>query len=175
MTEKVPISRDHPVRKVFRSLAERGLTQSQIHDADLLGYLSGLLVDFVSTDNLYRLRDEKGRTLEYLFEMMEAAQVANRSDKRVVYKQIGDHALFMLGLFPESLVRPRRQVSAKYYADAGRGSYKVVSDISWHEPGTVVFRKLADRFDRCVLSLNWVREYISDPFYQYMLRQFEII
>ena len=39
-------------------------------------------------------------------------------------------------------------------------------------PWAVVFKKLADKYERCVLSINWVREYTNDPFYQYMLRQF---
>jgi len=170
----MPFAENHPVRKTFRTLAERGLRQSNTPDPDLSGYLSDLLVDFISSDNLYRLRDKQGNRLEYVFELLEAAQLADRSDKRRVHKQIGDYVLFIMGLFPESLERPRRCAEARYFAEAGRGSYRVVSQIGWHEPGTVVFRKLVDKFDHCVLSLNWVREYTTDPFYQYMFRQFDI-
>lgn len=38
----------------------------------------------------------------------------------------------------------------------------------------VVYQKLSEHFEQCVVSLNWVRLYINDPFYQYMFRQFEI-
>ena len=38
----------------------------------------------------------------------------------------------------------------------------------------MVFRKLAEEYERCVVSLNWVREYTNDPFYQFMLRQYRI-
>lgn len=51
---------------------------------------------------------------------------------------------------------------------------RVASEVKSALKTTVVFRKLAGKFERCVLSLNWIREYTADPFYQYMLRQFGI-
>ena len=66
-------------------------------------------------------------------------------------------------------------ISHSYYADTGRRSYQVASELERNVDTTVVFKKLAEKFERCVLSLNWVREYTTDPFYQYMLRQFKII
>jgi hypothetical protein len=39
---------------------------------------------------------------------------------------------------------------------------------------TVVYRKLFDQFEQCVMGLNWVKLYINDPFYQYMFREFDI-
>ena len=62
-----------------------------------------------------------------------------------------------------------------YYADTGRRSYLFASELERNRESVVVFRKLADKFERCVVSLNWVREYTKDPFYQYMLRQFRVV
>ena len=40
---------------------------------------------------------------------------------------------------------------------------------------TIVFRKLSEQFEQCVVGLNWVKLYINDPFYQYMFREFQVI
>ncbi len=80
----------------------------------------------------------------------------------------------MLGMFPESLARGKRTISKSYYTDTGRRSYMAASQLEVDEGATVVFRKLAEKYERCVLSLNWVREYTNEPFYQFMLRQYGI-
>ena len=77
-------------------------------------------------------------------------------------------------MFPESLTRRKGTLSHSYYADTGRRSYIAASQLEVDEGTTVVFRKLAAKFERCVLSLKWVRECTHDPFYQYMLRQYGI-
>ncbi|MHA2065808.1 MAG: hypothetical protein ACXABY_15660, partial [Candidatus Thorarchaeota archaeon] len=94
---------NHPVKKLLRNVADRALKQSNIPDKDLLLYLSDLLTYFLYVDNLYKLRDENGQRLEYLVEMLEVAVEAPRSARKEYYQQIGDHTLFILGMFPESL------------------------------------------------------------------------
>ena len=165
---------NHPLKKHFRRVADRALTQSAIPDKDLLFYLSDMLLQFTYIENLYALKDESGKRLEYLVDMFEVAPQAPRSRKKAHYQQIGDHTLFILGMFPESLTYGKRMLSHSYYADTGRRSYMAASELEADLETTVVFKKLADKYERCVLSLNWVREYTRDPFYQYMLRQFGI-
>jgi len=77
-------------------------------------------------------------------------------------------------MFPENLHRGKRILSHSYYADTGRQSYLVASQLERNVETTVVYKKLAEKYERCVLSLTWVREYTTDPFYQYMFRQFGI-
>jgi len=97
------IPNNHPVKKHFRTVADRALTQSSIPDKDLLLYLSDMLTHFMYVDNLYPLKDQNGERLTYLAEMLEVALEAPRSRKKEFYQQIGDHTLFILGMFPESL------------------------------------------------------------------------
>ncbi|MBI4445861.1 MAG: hypothetical protein HY645_08110 [Acidobacteria bacterium] len=158
----------------FRNLTGRALTQSSLSDKDLLLYLSDLLIDFMYIDHLYRLRDEKGRPLEYIVDMLMKAEAAVPHEKKSHYKQIGDYSLFLLGMFPESLSRGKRMIPQSYYADAGKRSYITASELEGDSYNTTVFRKLAEKFEGCVLSLHWVREYSHDPFYQYMFRQFGV-
>ena len=51
----------------------------------------------------------------------------------------------------------------------------ILSEMNNLQPPFVIFRKLSEQFESCVHTLNWVRNYISDPFYQYMLREFDSI
>jgi hypothetical protein len=168
------LSENHPLRKLFRNLTDRALVQSSLPDRDLLRYLSNLLVDFTYIENFYGLKDAEGQRLRYLVDMLQAAEEVPNGHRKRHYKQIGDYTLFVLGMFPESLNYGRRMLPHSYYADTGRRSYEVASVLEGDSQNTVVYRKLADKFERCVLSLNWVREYTSDPFYQFMLRQFHI-
>jgi hypothetical protein len=168
------IPENHPLRKLFRSLTDRALVQSSLPDRDLMVYLSNLLVDFAHIENVYGITDAEGLRLRYLVDMLKAAEEVPNGQRKRHYKQIGDYTLFILGMFPESLTYGRRALPHSYYADTGRRSYEVASALEADSQNTVVFRKLADKYERCVLSLNWVREYTHDPFYQFMLRQFSV-
>jgi hypothetical protein len=174
MAQTYRIPENHPLRKLFCALADRALTQSSLSDKDLLLYLTDLLIDFIHVENLYRLKDERRGRLEYLVDMLEAAGQAPQSKRKSQYKQIGDYTLFVLGMFPENLSQGKRTLSHSYYVDTGRRSYMVASELERDLENTVVLKKLAEKYERCVLSLNWVREYTTDPFYQYIFRQFGI-
>ncbi len=175
MVDWAQMPENHPVKRLFRSLADRALTQSSLPDKDLLLYLRNLLVNFIYVENLYRLRGEKGKPLVYLIDMLKKAGEIPKSQRKIVYRHIGDFSLFILGMFPESLNRARRNIPRSYYAETGHRSYMVASELEKNLDTTVVFKKLADKFERCVLCLNWIREYTTDPFYQYMLHQFQVI
>ena len=165
---------DHPVRVVLRQLTERGMSQLNLRDADTIQYVTNLLVEFVHIENMHRIKDDSGQRLKFICDILEqASQAMSPSMRREHYRHLGDLTLYNLGLFPESLTYGRRTVSPDYYAEQGRRSYAIVA--AMEKPGTtVVFRKLSEHFERCVEGLNWVKLYIRDPFYQYMLRQFQI-
>lgn len=177
MIEKTPrdIPSYHPIRILFRQLTERGMGQSNLHDRDTIHYVTNLLTDFVHVENMYRIKDESGRRLEYVFEILaQASSEMSPTVRRDYYKHLGDLTLFNLGLFPESLTYGHRTVSPVYYAETGRRSYTIVAEMDSSSRSTVVYRKLSDQFERCVVGLNWVKHYINDPFYQYMFREFDI-
>ena len=165
----------HPMRALFQQLTERGMGQSKLHDRDTIQYITNLLTDFVHVDNVCRIKDESGRRVEYLFEILaQASSERLPVVRRDYYKHLGDLTLFSLGLFPESLTSGHRTVSLGYYAHTGRQSYAIVSQMDSHSEAAVVYRKLSDQFEQCVAGLNWVKHYINDPFYQYMLSEFGI-
>jgi hypothetical protein len=167
---------DQPIRQLFEQLTERGLGQLNLHDRETILYITNLLTEFVHMENLYRIKDESGRHVQYLFEMLTQASTEMAPERRRdYYKHVGDLTLFNLGLFPESLTYGRRTVSPDYYAEAGRRSYTIVAEMDSYAPSSAtVYRKLSEQFQQCVGGLNWVKLYINDPFYQYLFREFQI-
>ena len=169
------IPTDHPIRAFFQRLTERGMGQLNLHDRDTIQYVTNLLTEFIQIENMYRMKDESGRQLQYVFEMLtQASNAMSASMRRDCYKQLGDLTLFNLGLFPESLTYGHHTVSPDYYAETGRRSYTILAEMDSSSRGTIVYRKLSEQFEQCVVGLNWVKVYINDPFYQYMFREFDV-
>ncbi len=167
----VPIPEGHPIRHLFRTLTEASFEQVGMPDPELMMYVTALLVDFVHTDNLYRVRDAQGRRLEYLFELQLESQRGDAAHARETQKHLGDYALFIVGLYPESLQRRRRAVSPSYYVAQGKQAYATVSEIDSPRPSAALFRKLATHFETCVGALNVEKTFLRDDFYQYLMRQ----
>lgn len=165
---------NHPVCKIFRTLTARALSQAHLSDSQLVLYVSNMLLQFIHVENLYPYEDESGSKIHHVTDMIQMAEQAGLKEKQQIYQYVGDYVLFILGVFPESLERRRRTSSASLYAYHGRRSYMAVSELQRHSDATYLYRKMADHFERCVLGLNWFKEYTRDPFYQYMLREFNV-
>jgi len=162
---------DHPIRKMFRTLTEMSFEHIDIHDRDLIRYVADLLVEFIHVDNLFRLRDQEGRRLNQLVDMVLDLRDQAPTDEREARKHIGDYTLFMTGLYPESLTRRRRAVSPEYYITQGKEAYLIVAEMDRSKPTETLFRKLSDQFEYCVTALNREKVVLQDPFYQYLLKQ----
>jgi hypothetical protein len=141
----------------------------RLPDPRLAAYVSGLLVDFTHVDNLYWVRDARGRGLEdvgkMLLESNPLLEAASFDREREVRKHVGDYVLFVAGLFPESLssrqrFRQMRLDAFVDYMKAGKESYRVVSSFDQFEyrDEAPLFRKLADNFELCVFGLNLVKD-----------------
>jgi hypothetical protein len=168
------IPEDHPIRVLFHTLTERSFEQMKFRDEDTIQYITNLLTDFVDVKNLRRVKDDSGRELESVFEILrQAGNIMAPEIRRDYYRHIGDVTLFQLGLYPESLTYGRHTVSPDFYAEQGRRSYDIVAMME-QTRWTTVFRKLSLQFEQCVVGLNRVKLYINDPFYQYVFREFGV-
>src|SRR3954469_21431383 len=95
----VGIPDDHPLRKLFEELVHRHFSRgADIHDAEVVSYVGGVLIDFTHTDRLYQIHDARGRRLDEVAAMlvesnpMLDAQSFDR--ERQVRKHIGDFTMF---------------------------------------------------------------------------------
>jgi hypothetical protein len=166
----VAVSQKHPLYRLLAELTQRNFAVSLgWSDTEVIAYLSGVLVDFVHVDRLYKIRDARGRRVEEVAEMLLEGDVLHRADsverERAVHKHIGDYTLFMAGIFPEfvrHLRVSRVLLSADAFLDyihAGKRSYRIVSEFPSGFAGgpSPLFRKLSENFELCVYGLGYVR------------------
>ncbi len=149
----MPISRDHPLRRLFRELVTRHFQD----DLSIAEYVCGLLIDFIHVDHLYQIRNSCGKRLEEVGEMLVESnpmlEARSFDREREVRKHIGDYTLFLSGLFPEYIASlPRRGLrldSLVDYVKAGRESYRIVScfDQFEYRNEAPLFRRLSDSFE----------------------------
>jgi hypothetical protein len=156
---------------MFRTLTEMSFEHIQVHDPDLIRYVAELLVEFLHVDQVFRLRDRHGRRLDDLLAMRLDLHDQAPANEREARKHMGDYALFMVGLYPESLTRQRRSVGPEYYITQGKEAYLIVAEMDRSKPTETLFRKLSAQFEYCVTALNREKVVLQDPFYQYLLRQ----
>jgi hypothetical protein len=168
-----PIPEGHPLRHLFQTMTEASFEHIGKRDVELMIYVTGLLIDFVHVDNLYRVRDAQGRRLKYLIDLQVESQQGDAAHARATQKHLGDYALFIVGMFPESLQRHRRPVSPDYYISQGKSAYATVSEMDGLKPTAALFRKLAAQFETCVQALHIEKSFMQDTFYQYLMRQLD--
>jgi hypothetical protein len=163
------IGPDHPLRKLFESLAERRIYRdAQLHDAQIASYIASLLVGFTHAGNLFKIRSARGKALEDVGEMLIESNPLLEGHsfiyERVVRKHIGDYTLFLAGLFPEYVASlPRRGLRLDAFVDyvkAGKESYRIVSAFDQFEyrDEAPLFRRLSEKFELCVYGLNLVKQ-----------------
>jgi len=177
MAAKVP--KGHPLIRLFASLTEENFAEHLgWPDAEVIGYLTDVLTDFVHVDQVYKIRNVQGRRVEEVAEMLAEGDLLHRAEsvdrEREVHRHIGDYTLFMTGIFPEFL---RRLKTSKVmispdalldYIQVGKRSYRIVSEFTYgpYEESAPLFRKLAENFELCVYGLGYVRADLDRPRFQ---------
>lgn len=133
-------------------------------DAETLGYLGRMLERYLQTGELSLNRNDG--FLPYLTDMME--ETANPSgafqNSFEAYRKYGDNALFLSGVYPQSLGRKRGAgrmggaplVDVAYFVSLGRRYYEMAAGESvaeWVQQRATLHR-LAQFFDVYVEALN---------------------
>jgi len=159
----------HPLEPFFHQ-AVRSSYEGKLglHDPDVTGYVAHLLCEFSETDRLYKFRDESGHPIEELETMLRASDPVNGTApsfdaERAMRKYIGDYALFVGGMYPESNIPGSRHgvhPSLGELIRAGKESYFIVGQFNLfeYEKEASLFLRLSDGFERCLLGLALVRE-----------------
>ena len=161
---------NHPLEPFFLQAVRNSYEgRLGLHDPDVTGYVAHLLCEFSEAGNLYKVRDQAGRPIEELDEMVRAADPINGTaasfdEERALRKHIGDYALFVAGMYPEAMGSGHRlrnhQPSMNELIRTGKESYYIVSQFNLFEYAqeAPLFARLSDRFERWLLGLTLVRE-----------------
>lgn len=162
----------HPLEPFFHQIVRNSYDgKLGIHDTAITQYVARLLCEFSESDKLYKVRDDEGRPIHSLDQMVQAADPVHGTApsfdaERAVRKHIGDYALFVSGMYPESMDPYRRrhgQQSFEELVKVGKESYYIVSqfDLEEYADEAPMFRRLAGWFDRCIYGLRLVREELT--------------
>ncbi len=151
---------DSPIFRYFAGLAESTFqVRLGVVDPPLVDYLSDLLVRFVRSDVVHRIRSVTGRPLLSIGEMATEANERLGDARREIHRHIGDFTLFWAGVYPEAL---RRSAVEQFedYCSHGKRSYHIASLIETSRdeaPPSVVLQRLSDQFELCAYGLREVR------------------
>ena len=163
----------HPLEPFFQQAVRNSYEgKLGLNDPGLTAYVARLLCEFSESDRLYPVRDEAGRPIEELAEMISASDPVNGTApsfdaERALRKHIGDYALFVAGMYPEAMASGRRMrrhhSSLGELIHAGKESYYIVSQFNLfeYEQEAPLFARLSDSFERCLLGLALVRDELT--------------
>jgi len=136
-------AQSHPLEPFFQQAVRNSYEgKLGLNDPDVTAYVAHLLCEFSEAENLYKVRDEAGRPIEELTEMMLASDPVHGSApsfdaERALRKHIGDYALFVAGMYPEAMASDRRErhhhPSLGELISAGKESYYIVSQFNLFE------------------------------------------
>jgi hypothetical protein len=153
-----------PLVRYFAGITENTFqSQLGIVDTNLVDYLSDLLVRFIRSDAVNRIRGVTGRPLMSVTEMAAEASARLGNAKRELHRHIGDFTMFWAGVFPEALRRPSKspeQDQFESYLSHGKRAYYIAAQIECDEdnaPEGPVLERLSQRFELCVYGLREVR------------------
>ena len=163
------ISGDNKLKGFFLNVVRQSFWQLGINDAMVANYVADVLTEFARSDNLYRIRGQRGRKVDSVVEML-AARADEPADQDAILtersrrKYVGDYALFMSGIFRNYITR---QGNLSYYIEEGSRSYWTVSelDVSLYRTGFILFQELSKKFEYYSGALDYTRKayFAADP------------
>jgi len=139
------------VRQVFR---RSGLEERKVAD-----YVAEMLADFSKAEQMQLRVNGQERPLDYFFEMLAALQTADDTTRFFIRAHIGNHSLFLSGVFPDR-IRHRAEFKGapdlKYYEELGSSSYRAARDHRLARKYDVaeIFDFLGERFQTTRRALN---------------------
>lgn len=143
----------------FYVLVRHVLRRTGIEDRAVSDYVAELLAEFSRAERARRPIASDPHPMDYLVDMLAALHKADDQSRFLIRAHIGNHSLFLSGVFPDHL-RFRAQVRAapelEYFEELGSANYRVASEhqlAKRYELGPI-FHVLAEAFHATRLALN---------------------
>jgi hypothetical protein len=147
----------------FYVLVRRVFKRSGIEDRQVADYVAEVLAEYSRIENTRCVLRGKPEPLDYFFEMVAALQEVDDRTGFYIRAHIGNHSLFLAGIFPER-IRYRAEYKGapdlKYYEEMGRANFRVASDhrLAHKYDLAAIFGTLSERFRATRLALNDLTE-----------------
>ncbi|TWU60620.1 hypothetical protein Poly51_08980 [Rubripirellula tenax] len=159
-----------------RSTIERffvGLSECIFHsklgvvDVQLVDYVADMMIRFIRTDDIHRIRRPNGRPATEVLLMFREAEQRIGLARREVHRHIGDFTLFWSGMYPESLRATKAASTSEQFFDycqQGKRAYAIAAEIDGGEtrPSSDVLMSLSDQFEMCAYGLREIRRELEE-------------
>ena len=152
------------LNRYFTGIAEY-VFQSHLGVADppLVDYVSELLMRFVRSESIHKVRNLTGRPLTEVAEMLVEANARVGTARRSVHRHIGDFTLFWAGVYPEALREMQSPMKKDHFIDycsQGKRAYLIASMIEAerdNEAPAPILEQLSQQFELCAYGLREIR------------------
>ena len=146
-------------RFYFYILVRHVFSRAGIQDREVADYVAEVLAEFACAEKARCVVPGQTNPLDYLFEMLTALRTADDRTSFQIRVHIGNHSLFLAGVFPERIrcrAEARGFPDLKYYEGLGRANYRMASDhrLARRLAMEKVLNTLAERFETSRLALN---------------------
>ena len=147
----------------FYILVRHVLRRSGINDRVVADYIAEILAEYSNIERTQCRVHGQPEPLNYFFEMLLALQRADDRNNFELRAHIGNHALFITGVFPDRIrVRAEKRgfPDLRYFEGMGRASFRAASDhrLAQRYDLAELFDTLADRFRTVRGALNDLSE-----------------
>ena len=150
--------------RFFAGLAEQTFeAHLGVVDPPLVDYVTNLLIRFVKSDSVYRVRALNGRPVYEVAEMVMEAEHRIGDARREVHRHIGDFTLFWTGMYPEAVRELRHPQKKDYFVDycqQGKRAYHIAATIDTEHDEQAprdVLERLSRQFEMCMYGLGEIR------------------
>lgn len=165
------------VRACFQDLVASALAHQKVEAEDeTVYYIVNLLTSFTRSEDLYEQTPD-GLMIKPLASLyLDALEAPSGEDRNKALQRLGDIALFIAGVFTDSL--NRQLVDVDYYISMGGNAYGYLSDrardtIRWRVFGNI-FGELSSKFTDFVDVLGEVSEKAHFTTHADILRLYEL-
>lgn len=168
---------DAHLRQFFIEAVDAAVTNQHLRaQPTTVVYIGELLARFSRTNHVYQGQAGDGARLTLADLYANAIDASSRGQKLAAFKQLGDVALFVAGLFSGSLCR--KPVDVDYYVQMGSGAYGTLASNAPGGPTSAddgnVYEELSRRFVDFVDVLDEVGESSSARSERDLVRSYEI-
>jgi len=160
-------------RFYFYVLVRHVFKRSDMDDRTVADYVAEVLAAFSEAKRSSCILPGQNNPLDYFFEMISALQTADDRTSFQLRLHIGNHSLFLAGVFPDRIrarAESRGFPSLRYYEQIGRTQYRIAGEhrLAQRYHLDNVLLTLAERFQTTRRALNNMADrllFVGDPDY----------
>lgn len=147
----------------FYVVVRHVLKEAGIEDRRVADYVAEMLCEFSRQDRTRCTVPGQSGTLDYVFEMLAALRQADDRTSFCLRAHIGNHSLFLAGVFPERIrhrAESRGFPDVSYYEGMGQANFRMASDhrLAGRYELAPIFQTLSDQFHNARVALNDVSQ-----------------